>query len=151
MKPNNAEPKVHFRARTDWLFNTLLGSTLALMVFVAILPLTEDHFNYGVIFAEVLTLAVTILLVWIWTGTSYAIDSRFIYYQSGPIRGKIKLESVRELVPNKTLWVGTLKPALARNGIIIKYNRYDEIYISPASNEEFIRVFNEMKQRQEAK
>ena len=147
MNEKSTEPRVHFRARRDWLFNALLGFTLALMIFVAILPLTEDRFSFGVVFAEVLTLAVTILLVWIWAGTSYAIDTRFIYYKSGPIRGKIKLDSVRELVPNKTLWVGTLKPALARNGIIIQYNRYDEIYISPASNEEFIRVFHEMKRK----
>ena len=45
--------------------------------------------------------------------------------------------SIREVVVNQTLWVGT-KPATARNGVIIYYNKYDEIYFSPADNEAFV-------------
>ena len=30
------------------------------------------------------------------------------------------------------------KPALATKGLIIKYNKYDDIYISPNSNDTFI-------------
>jgi len=35
------------------------------------------------------------------------------------------------------MWSGT-KPALARNGLIIKFNKYDEIYIAPERNNELI-------------
>ena len=35
------------------------------------------------------------------------------------------------------MWAG-LKPATATKGLIIRYNTYDEIYISPESNEAFI-------------
>ena len=34
--------------------------------------------------------------------------------------------------------MGTLKPATALKGLIIKYNKYDEIYISPKTNESFV-------------
>ncbi len=43
----------------------------------------------------------------------------------------------REVIKGKTLWVG-LKPATARKGLIIKYGKFDEIYISPQTNDEFI-------------
>ncbi len=32
-----------------------------------------------------------------------------------------------------------LKPALAEKGLIIKYNKFDTIYIAPESNEELIK------------
>jgi hypothetical protein len=35
------------------------------------------------------------------------------------------------------MYVG-MKPAFARNGIIVRYNKYDEIYISPPDNNEFV-------------
>ena len=71
-------------------------------------------------------------------GTSYSLTSSFLNYKSGPLKGSIPLENIREIIKNKTLWVG-LKPATARKGLIIKYNAYDEIYISPQDNEEFIK------------
>jgi len=40
---------------------------------------------------------------------------------------------------NTTMWSG-FRPATARKGIIVKYNKYDEIYFSPDSNESFIQA-----------
>lgn len=37
------------------------------------------------------------------------------------------------------MWAG-LKPALASNGLIVKYDAYEEIYISPESNEDFVKT-----------
>jgi len=50
--------------------------------------------------------------------------------------GKFSVSSIQKIAINKTLWVGT-RPATARNGIIIYYNKYDEIYFSPSDNEAF--------------
>jgi len=35
------------------------------------------------------------------------------------------------------MWSGT-KPALAKNGLIIKYSKYDEIYLAPENNNEMV-------------
>ena len=35
------------------------------------------------------------------------------------------------------MWSG-IKPALARNGLNIKFNQFDEIYIAPENNDEII-------------
>ena len=32
-----------------------------------------------------------------------------------------------------------MKPALATNGIIVKYNKYDEVYLSPRDKDAFIK------------
>lgn len=46
------------------------------------------------------------------------------------IRGKIEIVGIKEIIIGKSLWSG-FKPATAKNGLIIKYDKYNEIYISP--------------------
>ncbi|MEZ7900973.1 MAG: PH domain-containing protein [Flavobacteriales bacterium] len=41
------------------------------------------------------------------------------------------------------MWVG-FKPATARKGIIVKYGKMDTIYISPDSNEAFVKKIKEL-------
>jgi hypothetical protein len=57
--------------------------------------------------------------------------------------GKFSVSSIQKIAVNKTLWVGT-RPATARNGVIIYYNKYDEIYFSPSDNEAFIKALLEI-------
>ena len=59
------------------------------------------------------------------------------------IRGKIEIERIKEIIKGKSLWSG-LKPATARNGLIIKYDKYEEIYISPEINETFVNKILEL-------
>ena len=77
------------------------------------------------------------LLFWIYFGTEYELTKSELIYKSGPIKGKINIEEITEIKKNKTLWSG-LKPATSRNGLIIKYRKFEEIYISPETNDIFI-------------
>ncbi len=75
--------------------------------------------------------------MWLNFGTEYELTQTELKYKSGPIRGKIEIERINKIIKGKNLWSG-LKPATARNGLIIKYGKYDEIYISPKTNDTFI-------------
>lgn len=77
------------------------------------------------------------LLLWIYFDTGYELTQSELKYKSGPLRGSIEIKKIHEIVKGKTLWAG-IKPAMARNGLIIKHGKYDEIYISPDSNDAFI-------------
>lgn len=78
-----------------------------------------------------------ILIFWIYFDTFYKIENKILIYRSGFFRGKIEIPTIKEIQKGKTMWSGN-KPALARNGLIIKFNKYDEIYIAPESNNEMI-------------
>lgn len=78
-----------------------------------------------------------ILIFWIYFDTFYKIEKNELIYRSGFLRGKIEITSIKEILKGKTMWSG-IKPALARNGLIIKFNKYDEIYIVPENNDELI-------------
>ena len=60
-----------------------------------------------------------------------------LIYRSGFIHGEIDINNIKEIIKGKTMWVG-LKPAFAIGGLIIKYNRFDDIYLAPKNNEELI-------------
>jgi hypothetical protein len=77
------------------------------------------------------------ILFWIYFDTFYKIENKELIYRSGFIRGKIEISSIKEIQKGKTMWSG-IKPALARHGLIIKFNKYDEIYIAPENNNELI-------------
>jgi hypothetical protein len=77
------------------------------------------------------------LFLWIYFGTYYKLTDTELIYRSGPIRGKIEIHQIREIVKGKTMYSG-LKPATAAKGLIIKFRKYDEIYISPVSNDSFV-------------
>ncbi|WP_457610031.1 PH domain-containing protein [Lutibacter sp.] len=78
-----------------------------------------------------------ILIFWIYFDTFYKIENNKLIYRSGFLRGKIEIKSIKQIIKGKTMWIGT-KPALARRGLIIKFNKYDEIYIAPENNNEMI-------------
>jgi len=78
-----------------------------------------------------------ILIFWIYFDTFYKIENNKLIYCSGFLRGKIEIQSIKQIIKGKTMWIGT-KPALARRGLIIKFNKYDEIYIAPENNNEMI-------------
>ena len=78
-----------------------------------------------------------ILIFWIYFDTYYKIENNELIYRSGFLRGKVEIPTIKEILKGKTMWSG-IKPALAKNGLIIKFNKYDEIYIAPESNNELI-------------
>ncbi len=82
-------------------------------------------------------LAPLALIFWLYFDTSYQIKGDHLHYRSGFIRGKIRISTIREIQEGKTLWAG-VKPALSSGGIIIKFGKYDEIYLAPESNSELI-------------
>ena len=76
-------------------------------------------------------------LVWTFFDIKYRLTTTELKYNSGPIKGTIKISSIHKIEQGKTMWSGT-RIASSRNGLIIKYNSFNDIYISPKSNEDFI-------------
>lgn len=83
-----------------------------------------------------------IIFLWAYLSTAYWIDDDKLFYRSAFISGSVRVENIRKLTVNKTLWSGT-KPALATNGIIVHYG-YDEVYVAPKEKEKLIQVLLEM-------
>lgn len=81
--------------------------------------------------------APALLIIWPYVDTRYQIRGHTFYYKSGYIKGDIDIGSIRTILNGKTRWVG-VKPALATGGLIVKYNRYDDVYIAPEDSDALI-------------
>lgn len=114
--------------------NYLLLVAIALPVIIFLLD-PQTFFERPAILLPLLGILIQIL--WIYFDTSYKITEDELYYYSGFVRGKIKISNIKEITKGKTMWSG-LKPALSPNGLTIRYNRFDKIYISPENNDEVI-------------
>lgn len=127
-----------FESRKDILFQILtFGLSGLILGFILFRSFSNGKLNYEFIWSDVAMLLLMGFLLWLNFGTQYEISQTELKYKNGPIRGKIELERIKEIVKGKSLWSG-LKPATARNGLIIKYDKYEEIYISPKTNDTFV-------------
>ena len=123
-----------YKANRKGFINYLLVGTVLLPI--AVFLLNKNTFTEKP-FILLLSAIPLILIAWIYFDTYYKIENNELIYRSGFLRGTIDIEKINEVLKGKTMWSG-LKPALARNGLIIKFNKYDEIYIAPENNDEMI-------------
>ncbi|MFN3639767.1 MAG: PH domain-containing protein [Flavobacterium sp.] len=112
-----------------------------LILFFGLIPIIvyligRYEFNARPFFLLPLLIPIAVIL-WIYFDTYYGIQDNYLFYRSAFLRGKIDIHKIREIQQNKTLWSG-IKPALSKNGLIIKFNKYDEVYIAPDDNEKMV-------------
>jgi len=126
-----------FKSRKD-LFMKIF--TIGMCGFLATILLirinVEGYNNLNFIFLDSLILVVIGFLLWLYFGTEYELTETELKHKSGPVKGSMKIEKITEIIVGGTLWAG-VKPATALNGLIVKVGGFDEIYISPKTNESF--------------
>lgn len=112
----------------------IIWTAVVLMVLAGMLAVQQDGPEQWMV---VILVLVAGLLIWLWFATYYEIEGNELRYRSGPINGKIAINLIRTVVKNKTQFSG-LKPALASNGCVVEYEKYNEIYLSPKDQDGFI-------------
>ena len=132
-----------FRTRTDALFNGLMIFSIAICVIPMWSLIRSGISGIEAIIALVILAATTLMMIAFYTHTYYRIDGDELRWRSSILFGKFSVSSIHKVAVNQTLWVGT-RPATARNGVIIYYNKYDEIYFSPSDNEAFVAALLEI-------
>ena len=132
-----------FRTRTDALFNGLMIFSIALCVIPMWPFLRSGISGIEAVIAFVILAATTLMMIAFYTHTYYRIEGNELRWRSSILFGKFSISSIHKIAVNQTLWVGT-RPATAKNGVIIYYNKYDEIYFSPSDNEAFVAALLEI-------
>jgi len=136
-----------FKSRKDILFQLLGFSIIGFFVGIVLFSMFSDGIeNYIFKWIDIFMLAVAGFLIWLGLGTNYELTQTELKYKSGPIKGKIEIDKIHEIIKGKTLWSG-FKPATARNGLIIRYEKYNEIYISPKTNDSFVKKILELNNK----
>lgn len=132
--------------------NRIDNFTLSLITVVILICLSTIFFTWWSntqifgfnLWLTILLLSIIGIIIWTIKDTYYILTEKELKFKSGFLSGSIKTESIKELEVNKTMWVG-IKPATAKRGVIVKYNQFDQIYISPRDNEEFVKELLKIK------
>lgn len=133
-----------FKSKKDILFSILILGTNALLIGVTFAGIAKKEMEKDEYWVPVLILILVIFLFWLYFGTNYELSKENgLLYRSGPFNGKISIDRITEIVKGRTLWIG-FRPATSRKGLIVKYDQYNEIYISPDTNETFIKKLLEL-------
>ena len=126
---------------------------IAVLFLLATPFLTPNNLTKIAVFIPIVICVVSaVLLLWILLGTNYSIEGSYLKYKSGPLKGKIDIFRIHTIEHQKKGIVSSnLKPALGSKGLIIKYNKFDDIYISPKKKQEFINALLEINSHIEVK
>jgi hypothetical protein len=117
----------------------MLGVALLLAVLISI-GLINGTVNGGEFIVLIPVLLLIIFIIWVHFNTYYRLSKEEgLFYKSGPLSGTIEINKIVEVVKGKTIRDGLLPP-LARKGLIIKSNKCFDIYITPISNDLFIKM-----------
>jgi len=135
---------LYLNSRKEPLFGSIILSIAAFTFVMPFYVLVSRPFDIEALIPIIICFATAFFLFWTYFGTFYAIRDHYIIHRCGPFKGSININSIRVIQANKTMWTG-FRPATAPNGLIIKYNKYDEIYISPQSNQTFIAAVRAIK------
>ena len=85
------------------------------------------------------------VILWILFYTRYVIRDGFLFYRSGPFRGRIDIQKIQKIEYFSGLHVPvTMKPALDTKGFIVTYDNLNEVYVSPQKKEKFIAALLEL-------
>lgn len=118
---------------------SLLWLTVLFLLVVPFLPPEESETEAQSIIGLVIVCLINAFLIWVLLDTRYTIKGNQLYYCSGPIRGRIDILKIHQLEHVTTWYVTSLiKPALGYYGLTVRYNKFDDIYISPKEKEKFI-------------
>ena len=127
-----------FNSAVSKLNKYIYVGVFLLLLLLTILAFFEDSYEPFLVLFSIHFLVI-LFLIWTYKTTFYKIENTNLYWKSGPFKGKIDINKINTIEYHKGIYVPTIwKPALSHIGLIVTYNKYDDIYISPEKQEEFI-------------
>jgi len=129
--------KVFFSSKN--YFTLVLMWTIAIGLLIVVFIKKPDAQEPSIYIFNAIMITIVLALVWILLDTKYILKENKIFYNSGPFRGSIAIDSIKKITHHSGIIVPvTFKPALNTKGLIIHYNRFDDIYISPKKEDLFL-------------
>ena len=134
-----------FKSSKNYIMISLLWLIIVFLLAIPFLPDEPQKAATTALFGVLIIYGIAAMLIWILLDTNYKIDKNTFFYCSGPIRGTIKIERIRKVERwNKWYVKSLLKPSLGNDGLIIYYEKFEDIYISPKNKEDFINALREI-------
>jgi hypothetical protein len=136
---------MRFRTKTEWFLWAAVGFVFLIYLgvgFLMYLPNGDVSAFYGL---AIIWLFLALFLLWILPKTThYTFLDDHLLCQSVGIKKRIYYETFKKIEQANGLYAGW-KMSTSWKCLVLHYNKYDELLISPAKEEEFIKMFDEKK------
>ena len=126
-----------FRAKKDYTFLIVFLFVLLLYSGISLFTIIyEDDCSVIWVFLIVLTL-LALLFISIYKTTYFRLDQHNLFCKSLIFKKEIPYSSIKKVEKQQGIYAG-IKFSTEWKGIIVHYNKYDELLISPENEEIFI-------------
>ena len=126
----------NYLSSKSFIIVIVLWSLVLFMLIMMLLNLNKTTLD---VVPFIITSLASALLIWILLDTRYVIKNSFLFYRSGPFRGRIDISKIDKIQYFSGLYPQvSMKPALDIKGYIITYNKQDDVYVSPKKSVDFI-------------
>jgi hypothetical protein len=128
-----------FDSKKDWTFPIIWGIVFIIYALIGCLILyssgrISDLFVLGAIW-----IALGFSLFLLLKTTYYTVDEAYLTCHILGFRKKISIQEITKIEQQKGLYAG-LKINTSWKGLVVSYGKWDEIFISPANETDFIAV-----------
>jgi energy-coupling factor transporter transmembrane protein EcfT len=131
-----------FRAKKDYTFLIVFLFVLLLYSGISLFTIIyEDDYSVIWVFLIVLTF-LALLFISIYKTTYFRLDQHNLFCKSLIFKKEIPYSSIRKVEKQQGIYAG-VKFSTAWKGIIVHYDKYDELLISPENEEFFISKIHE--------
>ena len=123
---------------SPWI-RVILGSSLAIS-WAVFVPVYRHASPSSTLIIFILLAAITLFIGHLYFHTYYLLDDEYVYWHSGFFKGKLPIKEIKSIRKAASpLEVHALiKPCLTMKPLLMKYNTYDELPVSPLEEEKFI-------------
>lgn len=132
---------MRFKTKVDWFYKSIILFLIAVFIVGEVSIYLNENTIEAIIFGLIFLLIISFLISAIFT-THFTFESDYLLCKYSFWKHKIPFATIKKIERQESVLYGGWKMSTAIKGLIITYNSYDELLISPENEEEFILMLN---------
>ena len=132
---------MRFKTKVDWFYKSIILILLAVFIIGEVSIYQNKNTFEAVIFGLIFLLIISFLIAAIFT-TRFTFESDHLLCKFSLWKKKIPYATIKKIERQQSVLYGGWKMSTAIKGLIITYNSYDELLISPENEDAFIIKLN---------
>ena len=130
-----------FKTKVDWFYKSIILFLLAVFIVGEVSIYQNENTFEAVMFGLIFLLIIIFLIAAIFT-THFTFESDHLLCKYSFWKHKIPYATIKKIERQESVLYGGWKMSTAIKGLIITYNSYDELLISPENEDAFILMLN---------
>jgi hypothetical protein len=126
-----------FKSKIDWFFKGFILLFFGIGIVGAIFLAKSNENSKDIVFFQVFFIGLAIFFYVLKITTNYTFKDDFLYCRSVIFHKSLPYSSIRKIEVGTKLY-GGLKFSTSLQGLVIHYNKFDDLFISPENPELFI-------------